>query len=166
MSGTYISRVSYGDPLSSFRYSSELSHLEIQEGVVSIDEDNDLGNADATLSFMGGTLSFLRPSSGNTVTLGAGRLLGVTGGTFDTRADVDVHSTMVGYGELRKIGDGMLDFRKVHASFFCRHVALGARLPADRRWNQSWPRRLDFLRRKPLSCSRRGAACLDTEHIR
>ena len=106
-----------------YRYNG-IGKFGLQEGVVSIDEDGDLGHANATLSFMGGTLSFANMSV--IITVGAARQIRVenAGGTFDTMYDTVVNSTLAGSGELKKTGAGMLDFRNVQASLFAGKLRL------------------------------------------
>jgi outer membrane autotransporter protein len=81
-----------------------VTNWAINQGMLAISSDANLGNAGGTLSFNGGSLQFLSGlTSSRSITLNAG------GGTFDTIGNtVTLSGAIGGSGGLTKIGSGTL----------------------------------------------------------
>ena len=105
-------------------YRGDIDRFILDEGVVSISDEHQLGYPDfrskrrPAVVFAGGSLRFANAAA--TVTIVPERLLEVaSAGTVDTSVHaVVVHSTLTGSGELSKAGSGALDFRNIQADQF------------------------------------------------
>ena len=97
---------------------NRIASFEMQEGVVSARNASDLGRGG--LIFSGGTLRLDSASTValSSITLSNSRITVKSSGTFDTRALVELTSTLQGSGELKKAGLGKLDLRSVQADMF------------------------------------------------
>ena len=103
--------------------------IRLDEGVVLIDKERELGTKRALLHFMGGTLRFT--SSTMLLTINNRRVTLKNSGTFFVpdsrslaRATVYVNSMFSGSGELKKLGFGDLSFENIQAQRFMGNIKL------------------------------------------